>query len=472
MSAAKTLMGILFPLITFPYASNVLQVENLGRVNFASSISGYFVLFAGLGISSYAVREGSKYVNDREKLSKFASEMFSINMISTLMTYAVLALVLLGSSKLRGYADLIVILSLQIFFTTIGTEWIFTIFEEYTYITLRSLLFQVLSLAALFALVKTKDDYCIYAGITVFSAVGANLLNVFRVRRYCTIHWTTKIDWKTHLKPILVIFASSLAATLYVSSDTTILGILGTDYNVGIYAVATKIYIIVKTLLSAVLMVSIPRLSYYAGNGEKIAFNQLFQRIFDALIVVVLPAVVGLFLLSREMVLFLSGESYLDAVKPLQILSLALLVCLFGWLYNSCALLPYRKENQIFWITLFSGVLNVGLNILLIPRFQENAAAFTTLLAEFCSMVLCIRASKGLVRIRIDLQIVLSVGAGCAGIVAVCNGVRMLSLPLLLSIFAAVGGSVLVYAAVLLALKNPFAWKMWKTVKEKLFAKA
>lgn len=254
----------------------------------------------------------------------------------------------------------------------------------------------------------------------MFSAVGANLLNVFRVRRYCTIHWTTKIDWKTHLKPILVIFASSLAATLYVSSDTTILGILGTDYNVGIYAVATKIYIIVKTLLSAVLMVSIPRLSYYAGNGEKIAFNQLFQRIFDALIVVVLPAVVGLFLLSREMVLFLSGESYLDAVKPLQILSLALLVCLFGWLYNSCALLPYRKENQIFWITLFSGVLNVGLNILLIPRFQENAAAFTTLLAEFCSMVLCIRASKGLVRIRIDLQIVLSVGAGCAGIVAVC----------------------------------------------------
>lgn len=205
MSAAKTLMGILFPLITFPYASNVLQVENLGRVNFASSISGYFVLFAGLGISSYAVREGSKYVNDREKLSKFASEMFSINMISTLMTYAVLALVLLGSSKLRGYADLIVILSLQIFFTTIGTEWIFTIFEEYTYITLRSLLFQILSLAALFALVKTKDDYCIYAGITVFSAVGANLLNVFRVRRYCTIHWTTKIDWKTHLKPILVI---------------------------------------------------------------------------------------------------------------------------------------------------------------------------------------------------------------------------------------------------------------------------
>ncbi len=71
--------------------------------------------------------------------------------------------------------------------------------------------------------------------------------------------------------------------------------------------------------------------------------------------------------------LFISGESYLDAVMPLQILSLALIVvCLFGWLYNSCALLPCGREKELFWITLVSGLLNVGLNILLIPRFREK----------------------------------------------------------------------------------------------------
>ena len=119
MSAFKTLMNIIFPLITFPYASNVLQVENLGKVNFASSVCGYFLLFAGLGISSYAVREGSRYVNDREKLSAFASEMFSINMISTALTYAVLAVTMLFWTKLHAYTDLMLVLSLQIFFTTI-----------------------------------------------------------------------------------------------------------------------------------------------------------------------------------------------------------------------------------------------------------------------------------------------------------------------------------------------------------------
>lgn len=157
MSGLKTILQILFPLITFPYISNVLQVENLGKVNFANSVCGYFLLFAGLGISSYAVREGSKYVNDREKLSAFSSEMFSINMVSTGLSYLALAVAVLCSAKLRGYTELLLIMSLQILFTTIGTEWIFTIFEEYTYITVRGIIFQILSIVMMFAFVKTRD---------------------------------------------------------------------------------------------------------------------------------------------------------------------------------------------------------------------------------------------------------------------------------------------------------------------------
>ena len=468
MSALKTLMSVIFPLITFPYASNVLQVENLGKVNFANSVCGYFMLFAGLGIGSYAVREGSRYVNDREKLSEFASEMFSINLLSSAVTYAALAVVMIFWTKLHAYTDLMLILSLQIFFSAIGTEWVFTIFEEYTYITVRGIIFQIVSVLMLFAFVKTKDDYCIYAGITVFSAVGANVLNFFRARKYCRIRVTTKIDWKKHLKPIMIIFASSLATTLYVSSDTTLLGILGTDYNVGIYAVAGKIYGIVKNLLSAVLVVSIPRLSHYAGVGDRENFNKLFNEIFNALLVVVAPAVMGLFLISREVVLFISGESYLDAVMPLQILSIALLICLFGWLYNSCVLLPCRKEKELFWVTLISGTLNVVLNILLIPSFRENAAAFTTLLAELYSMILCIHYSKGLVRVSFAWKTIRSVAVGCAGIAAVCAAVRMLQLPTAASLAVSILGSVAVYAVILLALRNPLALEYLEKLRRKL----
>ena len=468
MSGIKTVLQIIFPLITFPYISNVLQVDNLGKVNFANSVCGYFLLFAGLGISSYAVREGSRYVNDREKLSAFASEMFTINMISTVLTYAALAITMIFWTKLHAYTDLMLVLSLQIFFTTIGTEWVFTIFEEYTYITIRGVIFQITSILMMFIFVKTQDDYCAYAGITVFAAAGANILNFFRARRYCTIRLTANINWKKHLKPILLIFASSFAITIYVNSDVTILAVLASDYHVGIYTVATKIYTMVKSVLASILLVSVPRLSSYAGMQDRVNFEGLFNKVFEAMILTVLPAVVGLLALSREAVLFISGESYLDAVMSLRILSVALIASLFGWLYNTCVLVPWKREGQFLIATLVSAALNVILNILLIPQFKENAAAFTTLLAELCSMVLCIYCSKGLVKVSIERRTVGSVICGCAGIVFVCAGVKALALPNIVCILMAVMGSVVVYGVLLLAFRNPLAMEYLEKLKQKV----
>ena len=90
LNAIKTIFSIIFPLITFPYISRVLGVENIGIYNFSSSIVSYFTLLAGLGISTYAIREGARYRNDRNKISDFCSEVFSINFISTLVSYVIL----------------------------------------------------------------------------------------------------------------------------------------------------------------------------------------------------------------------------------------------------------------------------------------------------------------------------------------------------------------------------------------------
>ncbi len=80
-------------------------------------------------------------------------------------------------------------------------------------------------------------------------------------------------------------------------------------------------------------------------------------------------------------------------------------------------------------------MLNVALNLVLIPYFKESAAAFTTLLAELCSMVMCIHYSKGLVvELVFDWKIVGSVAVGCFGILTVCTVVKALPLPLLATI--------------------------------------
>ena len=76
LNAIKGIMGILFPLISFPYVSKILGVVNLGKYNFSSSVINYFILFAGLGISTYAIREGAKIRENPLILKKFSAEMF------------------------------------------------------------------------------------------------------------------------------------------------------------------------------------------------------------------------------------------------------------------------------------------------------------------------------------------------------------------------------------------------------------
>ena len=137
LNGIRSGLSILFPLITYPYAFRVLKVEGIGKVNYSLSIVNFFILFAGLGISTYAVREGAKVKNDRKEIEKFSSEIFSINIFSMFFSYFSLALCMICINKFRLYTELIIIQSISIFFVTIGFEWINSIYEDYVYIVIR-----------------------------------------------------------------------------------------------------------------------------------------------------------------------------------------------------------------------------------------------------------------------------------------------------------------------------------------------
>ena len=153
---------------------------------------------AGLGIYAYATREGAKKRDDPEELSRFASEVLVINLASTLLAYLGLAACLLFSSKLREYGPLIWTLSSSIIFTTLGCEWLYAIHEEYGYLALRNICFQILSLLLLLTYVKDESDLLLYAWTTVAGSAGANLINFLRLRKYCTWSLTWRFSWQKH----------------------------------------------------------------------------------------------------------------------------------------------------------------------------------------------------------------------------------------------------------------------------------
>ena len=234
LNGFRSVLSILFPLITFPYVSRKLSVSGIGIYNFSNSIVSYFSLIAALGISTYAIREGARYRDNKQKITEFSSEVFTINMFSTLVAYLLLFLCLMVFPKLHNYTICILIFGLQIFFVTIGTEWIYQIYESYTYITIRSIAFQILSIILLFIFVRKPGDYLNYAVITVFAAVGSNVLNFIHARQYCHIRIVFHFNLKKHMVPIFILFAVSIASVIYINSDITILGLMKNNYIVGV----------------------------------------------------------------------------------------------------------------------------------------------------------------------------------------------------------------------------------------------
>lgn len=470
LNGIRSILNLIFPLITFPYVSRILQASGTGKYNFANSIVSYFLLIAALGITNYAVREGAKLRDDRQKISEFASQVFTINMIATLLAYILLFISLIIFKKLWPYTTAILIFGLQIFFTTIGVEWIYTIFEDYAYITIRSIIFKIISMILLFVFVRERSDYLNYVAVTVFSSVGSNVLNYFHAKTLCDIKLTLKINWKQHLKPILVIFATGIATQIYVNSDITILGILKNDYLVGIYSVSSKIYAIVKSLVQSIVIVAVPRLSMLLGKRETKKFSFLLSRVTNSLAMFTFPVTIGLYMLAPQVIEIISGKGYLRGVSSLRLLCPALLASVFSWILAYCVLLPAKRENKFFISAVVSAVLNISLNFVLIPLMGENGAALTTTIAEIVMLVMIIFYCKDVLSGVYNYKFwtdMISYILGSIGIIGACLISTALSQSVFVQVLISVVFAALIYTLILVVCDNSMIYTVINDAKDR-----
>lgn len=472
LNSLRTIIRLVFPMIEIPYISRVLGVENLGKYNFSLSIISYFILISKLGIGTFAIREGAKYRENKDKFNKFASEVFTINVISTILSYILLAICLIFIPNLADYKTLIIILSFEIILTTIGCEWVYTIYEDYGYITIRTILFQIISLILLLTLVKNSNDLIIYTIIMVISATGSNVLNLINLKKYCKLRWVIDNNTKKYIVPILILFANSVTTTIYCDSDITILGILTNDYYVGVYSISTKIYNVIKSIISSIIIVSIPRLSYLLGNDKKEEFANTASKILQTLIVVLFPMMFGIISIAYQTIYIFAGVKYIEGVRALQILAVALMFSIFSWFYTSCILIPAKKEKTVLISTIIAALVNIILNILLIPYFKQNAAAFTTVLAEAISFIICYIKSKEVVKIDIPIKTIFKTLIGSFGILAFCLLVnKFTNLNIMVNTIVSILGSVAIYVGLEFLLKNEIFIELFNSIIKKFMKK-
>ena len=137
-------------MITLPYVYRVLNVADVGRIEFSISFVQYFIILSQLGIPTYAIRECSRYRTDIKKFVKTAQEILFINVLTSSLSFIILILLVLNSTQLNHYRILIFIFGFNIFFINMGIEWFFQSLEEYRFITYRSVFVKFISMTMYF----------------------------------------------------------------------------------------------------------------------------------------------------------------------------------------------------------------------------------------------------------------------------------------------------------------------------------
>lgn len=452
-NAIKTIMVIIFPMISFPYVTRVLGVEGIGAVQYASGIISYFGLFASLGITGYAVREGVKYKEDKAAFSKFAKEILTINMVSTFLVYLVLAIVLMAD-VFSGYNTLLFISSFSIILTTLAVEWVYQAMEEYVYISLRTIAIQLLSIILLLVFVRDRNDLICYAIISVIASYGYGLLNIFNIRKYVDFKTKCKLEIRKHLKPIFIIFGTSLSVSIYVNLDTVMLGWTHGDYEVGLYTAAVKLCIIVKNIITSVSVVLMPRLSLYLANGEKDKYNALLKKGVNLNLMISLPAATGLMLLSKNVLLIFSGKDFLSASFAAKILAINIIFAALDNIFYNQVLIPHGREKLACTGTIIGACTNLVLNALFIPTYKIDGAAVATLIAEFVVFLFFMYFMRDILKVKVIFEKVYTYLIAIVPIIITVLLCKSLIEDPIVELICSVGVSVIAYFLVLYLLKN------------------
>lgn len=372
-------LNIIFPMLTTPYIARILNIIDIGNITYSQNIVNYFIMVANLGLPVYGIRTIAQVRHTYDKRNRVFSELFCINFISTLGAAFFYVIYMIIRNQLGLNNKYFIIMSLMVLSNFLNIDWLYQGIEEYRFITIRGIVLRGIVLCSLFLFVHTSTDKYIYTLILCIPMVVGNIINIVYSRSYITFN-LNNVNLVRHIRPIIYLFTNTISYELYSKVDITLLGILCDSSIVGYYSYAQRIINLAVIGITSVTVVFLPRLSEYAQTNIN-KFNYLVSKGFRLLFLIAIPAFIGIILVSKDLVLILFGYKFNDSVILVQLLSPLIIIKAFQD-FGYQILIATNNEKKIINGYIGALVINLVLDLFLIPCFGAKGAIFATLLGE------------------------------------------------------------------------------------------
>ncbi len=425
-SVSLSLLNLVVPAITVPYISRVLGVANVGLANFTITYAGYFVIFAAIGINIHGVREIAKHRHDQAACSRIFSELFRITLISTLALTTIYLASIFAIEELRRDWKLFAVAGMYLYATPVSIYWYFQGTEDFRVVALQGLVSKILSVVALFIFVKHRDDILPYVLISSIAIIGPHIWSfTYALRRGLRVSFGG-LSVRRHLKPMFIILGSNAAASIFGMLDVIILGFLSTHEEIGYFTTANKVVMLIVLAFVAINAALIPRLSANYHKNDHKANDQLLQKAFDLTVMLIVPAAIGLCLVSPRFVPFFLGGEFSGSILPMQILSFKVFLAMINSFFSLNVLMAMGFEIKFLTVLIITAVFSLTANLLLIPVLGAVGAAATSVAAEAVQMALNLLFVYKFTRVRLSWRqagVALLYSSLIVALYFVCNGV-------------------------------------------------
>lgn len=377
-----SVFNLFVPLLVVPYISDLFDVELYNVFNTASSVLSFFLVFAVFGVYNYGIRGISRVRDRQDELSALFTNLFFFSAITSLLVSAGY-LIYVAVFITEKFKSVYYVLVIQILANVFATEWVNEAVENYGFITLKTIVVRSLYLASIFIFVKKPDDVALYGVIMSISVLLNNLLSFIYLKRKIKFSFKSFALAK-YIKPLFIMLLISNVNILYTQLDKLFLGYFVPFPANTEYTAPANVINMIGVMLVSLIMVSVPRLSYYIANGREEDYLALLTKSTRAFFLVLAPCCIGLCVLSPEVMYLYTDNAYTYAYPVLSLCALRFLLSSLTTIFTNQIMYLRGKEKVMVKILAIGGGLNLIFNSICVyfKALSPITAVITTAVAE------------------------------------------------------------------------------------------
>ena len=432
------ILTIILPIITVPYVTRIFTSEVLGNYIFYNSIVSYFSLFAILGIGVY----GTKQIAAASDVSSTFWNIYAIQLIASILAIVVYLIVAFSIPQMSGVIPLIV--GITLFANMMDISWLFSGKEDFKKITIRNIVVRLIGVISIFTFVKSSDDLYLYVFlIVIFDFLGQFVMWVPAKKFIKRPSFNAKVI-KKNLHPIVLLFLPQVAISLYVVLDRTLLGLLGSYSDVGIYEQGQKLISILLKVVSSLGVVMLPRVANLLSERRDKEAQNMVKFSFILYNLIIFPMIFGLIAVNEVFVKLFLGQNFQDVKYVLYVIVLNIMFV--GWTnILGYQVLVVRNKNKEFMLsTTIPAFVSVAVNVAVIPFFGYIGASITSVVVEILVFAIQWYYSRNIINKNLlfnkDLAKIICSSLVMFGAVMLCKMTLELDGIIGLIIYLAVGG--------------------------------